>query len=169
MRMNALILLLVIIGSVCASCTNEVAMGDPIQDLVLSNGLGDSLRLSQLQSKYVLIEFWGSWCAPCLQDAPNLVAFQEKYQAVELKDGHRLEVVSIALERGGDQWRAAADRFGFDWAHQYVEYSRFVRIAESAAAFGVTDIPARFLIGPEGTILVSKGSWQEIEVALGVE
>lgn len=107
---------------------------------------GSEFRLSGLKGKHVLVVFWGSWCGPCLRELPKVVALHQKHEG-------QLQVVSIALEKSGDRWKNTAERFGFSWEYQIVEQRPMVVASEYARAFGVSEIPAHFLISPEGKLL----------------
>lgn len=116
---------------------------------------GTPFKMSELKGKYVILDFWGSWCPPCIKENPKLV---ELYQAH--KDD--VYIVTIALEKNLTTWKKAADKAGFSWKYQIVEENRFVMLSEIARKYGVTEIPAKFLISPEGK-LVGKLSFEEIQ------
>ena len=103
-------------------------------------------KLSELQGKYVLLDFWASWCGPCRMANPNLAVLHEKYS-------DKLTIVTVALEKSGDAWKHAAQQDGFTWKHQIVEINQFVLLSNIAQEYGVSEIPAKFLISPEGKLL----------------
>lgn len=107
---------------------------------------GSSFKLSDLRGKYVVLEFWASWCGPCIRTNKNLVTLYSKYP-------DKFEVVTIALEKGGDRWKSASKRVGFNWKYQIVEKHKLVMLSEIARKYGVSEIPAKFLISPEGKLL----------------
>jgi len=124
---------------------------------------GSSYSLSDSRGNYVLLDFWGSWCGPCLRESPDLVALSNKYKGVKFDDGAELNVVTVALEKKGDTWKRAADRFGFDWKRQIVHHHKIVMASPIANDYGVTDLPAKFLIDPSGNIITAKASFSEID------
>lgn len=107
---------------------------------------GSDFRLSEFKGNYVVLDFWGSWCGPCIREMPELVALHQKY-------GQQVVFVTIALERNDRNWKKVADRFGFSWKYQIVETAPMVVASEIARNFGVTEIPATFVITPEGKLL----------------
>ena len=119
---------------------------------------GTPFKLSELQGKFVLLDFWASWCGPCRIANPQLVELHKKYP-------DKLVVVTVALEKGGEQWKIAAQQDGFAWKHQIVEYSKFVQLSSIARDYGVSSIPTKFLISPEG-VLLPKMSFEEIDELL---
>ncbi len=121
---------------------------------------GESFKLSNLQGKYVLLDFWGSWCPPCRKENPKLVALYKKYR-------DQLTIVTIALEKDEKHWKKASEKDGFVWKNQIVQQNRFVMLSSIARKYGVTEIPAKFLISPEGK-LIGKPSFEEIGNLLSV-
>ncbi|SEL15166.1 Peroxiredoxin [Aquimarina amphilecti] len=107
---------------------------------------GTSFKLSSLQGKYVLLDFWGSWCGPCLKESPELVALHKKHN-------NQLTIVTVALEKNLKSWKKVADKYGYTWENQIVNQNRFVLLSDIARKYGVSEIPAKFLISPEGKLM----------------
>ncbi len=121
---------------------------------------GESFKLSNLQGKYVLLDFWGSWCPPCRKENPKLVALHKKY-------GDRLTIVTVALEKDERHWKKASEKDGFVWKNQIVQQNRFVMLSSIAQKYGVSEIPAKFLISPDGK-LIGKRSFKQVDSLLSV-
>ena len=119
---------------------------------------GTPFKLSNLQGKYVLLDFWGSWCAPCIKESPDLVALHNKHS----KD---LTVVTVALEKNLKSWEKVTTKYGYTWKHQIVNQNRFVLLSDIARKYGVSEIPSKFLIAPDGTLL-GNYSFKEIDEIL---
>ncbi len=116
---------------------------------------GTPFKLSNLQGKYVLLDFWGSWCPPCRRENPKLVQLHQKYS-------DRLTIVTIALEKDSLSWKKASKKDGFLWKNQIVNQNKYVLLSSIARKYGVSEIPAKFLISPEGKLL-GKLSFEEID------
>lgn len=107
---------------------------------------GTDFKLSDLKGKKVYLVFWGSWCGPCRAELPHWVSFYNN------KNDENIEVVSIALEKRAGASQGVADAMGFSWKYQIEENSSFVATNGLARKYGVTDIPAAFLINEDGTL-----------------
>jgi len=114
---------------------------------------GEAFALEDLKGQYVLLDFWASWCGPCIKDSPKIVSLYEKYQGKSFEGAESFEVVTVALERKENASLRAAQRFGFSWKYQIEEVVKFVRFSDIASAYDVTEIPTKFLINPAGEII----------------
>ncbi len=127
---------------------------------------GSAFSLSDLRGQYVLLDFWGSWCAPCRRDNPNLVALHHKFNGKQFKDASGFEVVTIALEKDDRRWQRAAEKDGFVWKNQIVRTARLVLTDALALKYNVSDVPSKFLISPKGDIISVNQAKQEIDAFL---
>lgn len=119
---------------------------------------GSPFKLSNLRGGYVLLDFWGSWCGPCRAANPKLVSLQKEYPL-------KITIVTVALEKSGQNWKKAAELDGFTWKHQIVEFHNLVMLSDIARAYGAAEIPQKFLISPEG-MLLPKMTFEEISEVL---
>lgn len=137
---------------------NVATKGELAPDFTTTLIDGTPFKLSDLQGSYVLLGFWGSWCPPCRKENPKLVALHQKY-------ADKLTIVTVALEKDSISWRKAAKRDGFTWENQIVDQNRFVMLSSIARQYGVSEIPAKFLISPEGE-LIGELSFKQIDSLL---
>jgi len=114
---------------------------------------GAPVSLSSFKGKYVLLDFWASWCKPCRIDNPNVV---KAYQ--EFKDKN-FTVFGVSLDLDKEDWLKAIQQDGLTWTHasDLKHWSN-----EAAVLYGVQSIPANFLIGPEGNIVAQDLHGEEI-------
>ena len=94
---------------------------------------------------------------------PKLVDLKSKFQFSYFDNNSKLDIVTIALEKKGDNWSKVAQKFGFNWDFQAVSYNKFVLSSSLANKYGVLDLPSKFLINPKGYIVLSKTTFEEIE------
>ncbi len=114
-------------------------------DIAMPGRNGDTLRLSQLRGKVVLIDFWASWCRPCRMANPEVVQLYHKYNA----DG--FEVFSISLDNNRNAWLAAIENDGLVWPWHVSELQGWK--CSAGATYGVTSIPHTLIIDREGRIV----------------
>jgi peroxiredoxin len=126
-------------------------------DIKLFTPQGDSVSLSSLRGKVVLIDFWASWCGPCRKENPYVKAVYEKY-----KD-KGFEIYGVSLDNNMRNWQAAIAKDGLTWTH----VSDLKGWKSSAAKlYGVRSIPQTFLIDREGRIVKSGLRSHDLESAL---
>ena len=102
---------------------------------------GEPFRLSQQRGKYILLDFWGTWCAPCIAEVPNLKWADRVYS------GERFQIVGIAKDEPGAV-EAFMERLGLTWPQIIQEEDRVI-----LDAYRVQGFPTTFLIGPDGKIV----------------
>jgi len=102
---------------------------------------GKVVNLSDFKGKYVLIDFWASWCGPCRKENPNVVAAYKKYH------DKGFEILGISLDSKKEAWLKAIEADGLSWTH-VSELKGWSNTA--ATVYGVKAVPASFLIDREG-------------------
>lgn len=125
-----------------------------------------TFKLSQLQGNYVLIDFWGSWCPPCRQENPQLVALYDKYERKNFKAAEGFEILSLAIEKDDKRVHAAIKNDGLRWPYHIIQTSKLVLSSPLALSYGVTDLPTKFLVAPDGTLIGRNMSFTEIDAYL---
>ena len=145
------------------SFSKNAKIGEKAPEFTTQLVNGENYSLSSYTGNYVLLYFWGSWCGPCIRNAPKLVAISENYKCKFFDKDSKLEILSIALEKKEDKWKSVVNRFGFNWELQVVHFHKIVLNSSIANKYGVLEIPSKFLIDPDGNIVLSKTSFLEIE------
>lgn len=137
-----------LIQSIASQVEKEkrVAVGQPYTNFTLPDTNGNPFSLSQLigQSNYVLIDFWASWCGPCLRSFPDLTAFYNE------SEREKIEIIGVSLDRDGQSWKSAIEKHGLVWKH--VSDLKFWQ-SEAAQLYGVGSIPHTILIDKDGKIV----------------
>ncbi|MEO6759188.1 MAG: TlpA disulfide reductase family protein [Saprospiraceae bacterium] len=119
--------------------------GDPIPDFTAALADGRQMRLSDLHGKYVLLQFWGSWCGPCRAENPELVKLYQRYH------DRGLEIFSIGIEEDSASWQRAIRQDGMIWPYHSMEGQDFN--GGIARQFNIHSIPATYLLNPQGVIM----------------
>jgi len=105
---------------------------------------GNAVSLSSFKGKYVLVDFWASWCGPCRRENPNVVKTFSQY-----KDKN-FTILGVSLDNNRDAWLKAIDDDQLNWTQ--VSDLKFWK-NEVAELYGVRAIPQNFLLNPEGKII----------------
>lgn len=127
----------------------------PLFDAVDVNG--NKVSLAALKGKYVLLDFWASWCVPCRAENPYVVAAHEQYR------DKGFIVISISLDHDRNKWIEAIKKDNLNWTH----ISELKAVEEPIARlYGVQPIPDNFLIGPDGKILAARLRGEELKKTL---
>ena len=125
---------------------------------------GSLFSLSYLNGKYVLLDFWGSWCGPCRMQSPDLVKLNESFNGKSFSDAEGFEIVSVAIETSEERWKKAIVKDGLNWSHHIVQLDRFN--GPIAKEYGVREIPTKYLLDTKGEIIMVNPSFSELETFL---
>ncbi|MCC8170245.1 MAG: AhpC/TSA family protein [Parabacteroides sp.] len=129
--------------------TNELGTGMPFKDFTMNDLKGKPRKLSDYVGKgnYVLVDFWASWCPPCRQEMPNLVALYKQYH----KKG--FEIVGVSLDNKQENWEKGLKDLKMTWP-QLSDLQGWKN--GGAALYGVHSIPHTVLFDPQGNIVAKK-------------
>ncbi len=123
------------------------SIGAVAPDFTLNDPNGNPVSLSSLKGKYVLVDFWASWCQPCMAELPNVIDLYHTY-----KD-KGFEIYGVSLDRDRTAWTSTIERFGMNWIHGWDLADE--KQAEVANKYGVTGIPFMLLLDKEGKIIAT--------------
>lgn len=129
-----------------AEAMTKTEEGQLYTEIALADRDGNEVALSSLvgEGKYVLLDFWASWCGPCMMEVPYLV---ETYAAYHEKG---LEIYGVSLDRNADDWKEALEANEMTWVNVMASGEAGQQVQEN---YAIQSIPSNFLIGPDGKII----------------
>lgn len=135
----------------------KTSVGNPAMDFSQKSVEGEVISLSSLRGKYILLDFWASWCGPCRAENPNVLKAYNQF-----KDKN-FDVLAVSLDEDRDAWLKAIKEDGMPWIH-VSDLKGFENAA--AVQYGIRAIPQNFLIDPSGKIIATNLRGEKLEKTL---
>lgn len=121
----------------------EGMTGNPAPDFTLNDINGKPLALSSLRGKWVIIDFWGSWCKWCIKGIPDMKEYYTKY-------GDKLEILGVDCNDTVEKWKAAVKEYELPWLHVY--WDKDDEENNPLALYGVRGFPTKVIVDPQGNV-----------------
>ena len=141
------------------STREAVSIGKPAPDFTVPGMDGTPVTLSKIIKghKYLLLDFWASWCGPCRHENPNIVRAYRKFH------DKGFDILSVSLDRNREAWITATKKDGLTWHHaSELKYWN----SSVATLYGIRSIPANVLIDADGTIIGRNLRGDDLQVTL---
>ncbi|TDG34961.1 TlpA family protein disulfide reductase [Pedobacter changchengzhani] len=123
-------------------------IGQIAPKIALPTPNGDTITLSSLKGKLVLIDFWATWCAPCVKEQPELKALYVKH-ANQVKAG-KFEILGVSLDKNKENWEKSIEHLKIDWPQ--VSDLKFWK-SQVAKDYAIEDLPFNVLVNEDGLIV----------------
>lgn len=123
------------------AAAKKQAAGVEAPDFTLNDIHGKPITLSSLRGKYVILDFWGSWCGWCIEGMPQMKEYYKKYAG-------KFEIVGVDCNDSEEKWKATVEKHQLPWLHVY--NPKDSKVQEDYAIQG---FPTKIVIGPDGKIV----------------
>ena len=126
-----------------AEATEVAVDGELAPDFELPNLQGSTTKLSSLRGKYVVLDFWGSWCVWCIRGIPKMKEAYTMY-----KD--KMEILGVDCRDTEEKWRAAVDEYQLPWLQVRCPDEQLQTIASQ---YSIEGFPTKVIIDPDGKLV----------------
>jgi beta-lactamase regulating signal transducer with metallopeptidase domain/thiol-disulfide isomerase/thioredoxin len=145
------------LGQITATLFDTLEVGELAPDFVAERLDGGSARLSELRGKLVLVDFWATWCGPCVAELPTLKQIQQQFG-----DHSQFALLSISCDNEAEAAKNFVEEHGLAWQHVNVGGTG----ARVSKDYTVRTLPATFLIGPDGRVVAKNLRGEELKRAV---
>ena len=147
------------LGPITVQMVRNLKTGDPAPDFEIKTIDGGSLHLGDFRGKYVLLDFWATWCGPCRAETPELKAVYAAYSK-----NPKFAMIGLSLDKTVEAPRDYARKEGMPWPQGFLGDWADTKLP---ARYGVEGIPAIFLLDPAGNIFATGLRGPDINAVVG--
>ncbi len=164
----SLVILLILTGNLFAQKKNNlegIEVGIIAPEIELPDVNGDMVKLSEINDKIVLINFWASWCAPCRKKVPKLIEVYDDFKIMDFDGGEKgFEIFSVSLDRNEIAWKNSIEKDGIDDFLNVGDMKGWK--SDAAVSYNIRSIPSNVLVDGDGKIIAVNLNPQDLRKKL---
>lgn len=131
----------------------QIKVGDKLPAIKLKSSQNSDVNLTSFQGKYILIDFWASWCGPCRLGNKKLVKLHNEISP------DKIEIIGISIDTDANKWLKAIEKDKIKFT-QLIDPKGFD--SNTAIQFGLEELPSKFLFSPHGILIATNPTEEEI-------
>ncbi|MCW3161474.1 TlpA family protein disulfide reductase [Chryseobacterium oryctis] len=156
MKVFFIIFSLLFLGSEINAQNLEI--GSKVPEISANTIQNESFVLSEVKKEVVLLDFWASWCAPCVLEQPELKEIYQKYSQ-EVQEG-KFDIIGISLDKSKENWEKAVNKAQINWTQ--VSDLKFWK-SPIAKAYFIQELPFNLIIDKEGKVIAKNLHGKDLE------
>ncbi|MEP6468018.1 MAG: TlpA disulfide reductase family protein [Parafilimonas sp.] len=138
----------------------DLKVGSPAPEINLPDPKGDTISLSEFKGKIVLIDFWATWCSPCVKEQPHLAQLYKKYNQCSFTSGTGFQIYGVSLDSKKTSWQTGIKKMKINW----IQVSDLKFWASPVARlYNIRTLPHNVLVDGNGIIIAKNLHDKELE------
>ena len=136
----------------------SLEIGSKVPEIEAQTLLGANFKLSDLKKDYILLDFWASWCAPCVEEQPELMKIYNEFS--EQVNDNRFDIIGISLDKSKENWSKVVEKNKIEWMQ--ISDLKFWK-SPIAKAYFINELPYNLIIDKEGKVVAKNLHGEELE------
>jgi thiol-disulfide isomerase/thioredoxin len=129
----------------------NLSNGDKMDDIVMAGPEGEFYSLYAIENKYILVQFWASWCGPCVKEIPELKEIYTEYKNQKIGSSDGFEIYAVSLNFDEQRWKNSLTGLGINWSYNVNDTLAFK--SAIARKYNIGSIPTNVLLNPQYEIV----------------